>query len=258
MQNASMASSNDQNGSNNQRESGVPIQEAWVAREKFEGGTAAFGMLFSRWMDTNNWSHPIMTNLAKSCLGGMSWLHSSQISGFRHGKLESPGPRVFVAIERLNYHLHVYETEKKLIPGTSSSNFYSTPFVIRENGEPPSLGWWVEVFCGYRVPKDIDLKVAAFTPGEAERLSRNWGKLVRRLLVNAGYDLITDLEAALHRLYPARDEDRVADHLAVIRAQKVWTSDQLANELPAITSMSAALKGPETEEELVERLKAAA
>lgn len=214
-----------------------------------------FGMLFSRFMDSNKWSHPITTNLAKACLGGLSWLHSSQISGIRQAKLVSPGPRVFVAIERLNYYVHRYQTEKKLIPNTSSSNFYSEATAITEDGIPPPLGWWVEIFCGYRIPQDIDLQATFFTPGEALKLSKAWGKFVRRLLVNADYDLITDLELALSRLYPARDDDRVAKHLAVIRAVETWTPDQLANELPALTRMSAALQGPEKQQDLLAELK---
>ena len=57
-------------------------------------GRRTFSLLFSRWMDTNEWSH--------ACMGGVRWLHSSQISGLRHNGLENPGPRTFIALERLN------------------------------------------------------------------------------------------------------------------------------------------------------------
>lgn len=222
---------------------------------KFQQGVHRFRLLFVRWMDLNAWSHPVMTNLAKSALGGASWLHSSQISGFRHAKLLSPGPRAFIAIERLNYYLHRYKTEKKLIPNTASSNFYADPFVITENGEPPGVGWWVEVFCGVRIPADINFNEAAFTAEQAESLSHSWGRLIRKLLTLNGYDLIADLESAVRKRYPAGDEDRIEKHLCVIRMKDVWTPDELANELPALASMAMSLGGPMSEEALITELR---
>ena len=83
-----------------------------IARAKYDQGVRNFALLFTRWMDLNGWSHPVMVALAKSALDGTSWLHSSQISGLRHGKLVSPGPRTFKAIQVLNYYLWLYKTEE--------------------------------------------------------------------------------------------------------------------------------------------------
>lgn len=221
---------------------------------KFQNGNAAFALLFSRWMDTNGWSHPVMTNLVKLCLNGASWLHSSQISGFRHGRLRSPGPRAFIGMERLNFYLHRYKTQKLLLPGTASSNFYSDPYVITENGQPPDLGWWVEVFCGTRLPSDVDLKHKLFSASQAEAISRSFGRLIRRLLAQEGYDLFEDLEKAVRTTYPARDDDRVAKLLCIIRINGSWDPEELANELPALTAMTSSLGGPEDEDQLLQQL----
>lgn len=223
-------------------------------KAQYEQGIITFGLLFTRWMDQNGWSHPVMTGLSKACMGGLAWLHSSQLSGFRQGRLISPGPRSFIAIERLNYYLWLYQTEKKLIPGTTSSNHYSDPFVITENGQPPELGWWFDVFCGVRVPTDIDLKKSAFNESTAETFSKNWGRYTRRLLVTEGYDLIEDLETAVREHYPARDDARVAKTLDVLRNKAVWTPFELANELPALVHMSGALAGHDSEVALLKGL----
>lgn len=224
-------------------------------RSTFDQGNATFALLFTRWMDVNGWSHPVMVNLAKSCMGGVGWLHSSQISALRHKKITSPGPRTFIAIERLNYYVHRYATTKKLLPGTSSSNFYSEAFAITENGKPPELGWWVEVFCGARVPMDIDLRQAFFTEREAVEMSERWGALIRRLLRERDIDLITDLDAVLRQHYPARDAERLKVLHEVITARATWNSDQLANELPAIAALTAEIGGPTSEEALLQDLK---
>ena len=232
----------------------TPVQDS-PAREQFEQGVRTFGRLFTRWMDLNEWSHPKLASLAKSALGGVGWLHSSQISGLRHCKLESPGPRTFVAIERLNYYLHRYATTKTLIPGTKSSNTYANPFVITEDGEPPSLGWWIEVFCGYRVPKDIDVGAFDFSTVQASRYSEAWGSLIRKLMTASGVDLITELDVTIHHHYPARDAARLEKLRDVIHNRDVWDPGELANELPALAAFTGAMGGPSDEDSLIDELK---
>ena len=223
-------------------------------RDQFQSGVHNFSLLFTRWMDTNGWSHPVMVNLAAACLelpDNKGWLHSSQISGLRHGKLLSPGPRTFMAIERLNFFVHRYATTKKLLPGTSSSNFYTEPFVITEGGDPPPLGWWVEVFCGDRVPTDIDIATRFFTEAQAENISQSWGKLVRRLLMAQGLDIVDDLDRVIRSHYPVREAERVARLQAVIHGKARWSPDQLLIELPGISTLTAGIGGPQDEDKLL-------
>ena len=222
---------------------------------QFAQGVKTFSLLFTRWMDTNGWSHPTMVTLARACLEGTSWLHSSQISGLRHGKLLSPGPRTFIAIERLNYYIHRYATSKKLLPGTPGSNLYAKAFAITEGGKPPQLGWWVEVFCGQRQPIDIDLRETFFTEEQANRISAAWGAMIRKLMIQQDMDIITELDRVLREKYPAKDAERLRRTNAVIQNRDVWNAQQLANELPAISALSAELGGPSTEGDLLKALK---
>lgn len=227
----------------------VPITPATYA-----DGVKTFAKLFTRWMDTNEWSHPVMTSLARNALSGTSWLHSSQISGLRHAKLVSPGPRTFLAIAELNRCLHLYVTEKKLIPGTQGSNYYVHGYCILEDGEPPSAGWWFEVFCGERIPKDLDLNASYYSEDEATGMSKIWAKAFRRLVSAEGYDIYEDLDKVLRLHYPAKDVDRLELTTQVIRSQAVWTPEQLINEIPALVKLTAALGGPQTEEELLSEI----
>ena len=222
---------------------------------QFSRGVSTFSLLFTRWMDTNGWSHPTMVTLARHCLDGTSWLHSSQISGLRHARLLSPGPRTFIAIERLNFFVHRYATTKKLLPGTPGSNLYAKAFAITEGGDPPPLGWWMEVFCGKRTPRDIDLRETFFTDDQAARISSAWGGLIRRLMIQSDLDIIVELDRVLREKYPAKDAERLKLTKAVIQNSLVWTPQQLANELPAITSFSSALGGPASETDLIALLK---
>lgn len=223
---------------------------------QYQAGITTFAKLFRLWMDTNQWSHPVMTSLFRSALDGAGWLHSSQISGFRHGKTANPGPRAFIAIERLNFFLYRYKTTHRLIPNTPNSNHYSDPFVILEDGEPPSVGWWFEVFTGVRVPKDYILSGPMFSETEAERFTRAFARLIRRLMALKGYDPIDDLGRLLRDFYPTRDSARTAQLTAVIRGTDIpWTGEQLREEIPALSSFTAALGGPETEDDLLDLLQ---
>ena len=222
---------------------------------RYERGIKTFSLLFTRWMDLNNWSHPVLVGLARKALDDVSWLHSSQISGLRHGKLLSPGPRTFIAIQVLNKALWEYKHHSKLIRNTDSSNGYQDPFVIEENGEPPSLGWFMEVFTGERTPSDIDLDLAQFTEQQAEQISKQYGALIRKLMVMSDFDPITDLSKVIYHHYPARDSDRVRQIEDVLWNRAIWAPDQLTNELPALTELSRALSGPSTEDELLSKLR---
>ena len=230
---------------------GSPGETADQIRDTYQTGIKTFGALFTRLMDANGFSHPQMVSLTRSCLDGVSWLHSSQISGLRHCKLISPGPRTLIAIERLNFYLHRFQTQKKLLPNTSSSNAYSEAWAVTEDGEPPSLGWWMEVFCGQRVPKDIDLFESFFTSETARTTSTAWGTLVRKLFIQQELDLITQLDETLRNSYPAGDHHRMKKVRDVVMGQDTWSPDELQMELPAITALTASLGGPTTEDDLL-------
>ena len=217
----------------------------------YDKGRRTFSLLFIRWMDTNGWSHPVMTALTAHAMGGLRWLHSSQISGLRHKKLENPGPRTFVAIERLNYYVHRYSTEKRLIPGTDSSRLYSQAFAITENGEAPPAGWFYEVFCGLRAPQDIELHQAFFSDAQAEAISTNWGALIRKLIRAQDLDLITDLDRIMREAYPTKESERRSNTQGVIQNTYVWSPEELITELPAVLALTSALGGPRNEDELL-------
>lgn len=222
---------------------------------QFDRGVETFSRLFVRWMDSNGWSHPTIVALAKASLNGAGWLHSSQVSGLRHGRLKSPGPRTFVAIERLNFFLHRYKTEKLLIPNTSSSNGYQDPeLLLDENGNPPSVGWLVEVFCGTRQPPGLSSTEFFFTPDQAEQFSANFGKLARRLLAINSLDIVTDLDVAIHRHYGPGDAVRVEKLKQVLLARGAWSPTELDAEMPALTRFTQALGGPDDEKTLQREL----
>ena len=58
----------------------------------------------------------------------------------------------------------------------------------------------------------------------------------------------------LFQYYPARDKNRLTKIKNVLTSPEVWSSEELASELVALTSLSNALGGPSTEASLMEEL----
>ena len=222
----------------------------------FERGVRTFSLLFTRWMDSNKWTHPKMVALARAANGGLGWLHSSQISGLRHGTLTNPGPRTFAAIAALNSAIWSYEQTKALIKGTTSSLDYEEASAIAdEEGKPPSAGWWLNVFLGDQIPDGVDLKGDWYTEKQAEGVSKAWATLTRKLIAEAGNDLITDLDRILATSYPAGDHDRKAKVKEVLFNQSTWNPEELRAEMPAISNLVKELGGPEDDTKMKELLK---
>ena len=222
---------------------------------QYDAGIVTFCRLFTHWMDTNRWTHPIFIDLVTCCLDGSTWFHSSQISSLRQSKLRNPGPRGFMAIAELNKAIHRYKTTKALIPNTKSDSTYLQSYAITEDGEAPDVGWWFEVFCGYRVPKDIDLDTVFRTEADASEFSRNYAKLLRQLITDHGFNLIDHLDQVLRTYYPAGDRDRVAKLGDILLNRSVWTIEEANVELPALLAMTSELGGPTTQEELMAAIR---
>lgn len=224
--------------------------------QAYSTGNKNFAILFTRWMDRNEWSHPIVVALAKGVCGGASWFHSSQISGIRQGKSQSPGPRQFIAIQRLNKALYDYKNGGPLIPGTSSSNNYKDAVpIVTDEGECPDLGWFVSLFSGLvDLPEEYKGQAASFTTASAKTFSQKYARLIRKLFVQQDLDLIENLDMTLFQYYPARDKNRLTKIKNVLTSPEVWSSEELASELVALTSLSNALGGPSTESSLMEEL----
>lgn len=221
---------------------------------QYQSGIQNFAKLFRHWMDGNGWSHPVMTGLLRASLNGCGWLHSSQISGFRHGTTRNPGPRAFVAMERLNFFLHRYETEKLLIPNTSNSNHYSKPLVLLEDGAPPPLGWWFEIFCGARIPKEYDVSGSFFTDQEAAQLTRNLARYLRRQLTLANFDPVDDTSRVLQDYFQPTGVRRARLHEIILGKGDTFTGEEFQRELPHLIQLSASLNGPSTEDDFLDAL----
>lgn len=223
---------------------------AMDAKAAFSSGRQRFSTLFTGWMDRNGWSHPTIVQLATAALelpSRKGWLHSSQVSGLRHAKLENPGPRTFIGIAALNRSIHEFQTTGKTLPGIKRSLYdRAVPYLVE--GEPPSAAWWAGVFMGEIEPEGLENDRRWFDEERSAIFSLNFGKKIRLELASKGLDIVEDLDTAIRKYYPTQEKDRVENLRKVIMQQGTWDGDQLVNELPALSQMLT-LMGVSTETE---------
>ena len=206
--------------------------------ENFEQGAVTFARWFSRMMDRNGWSHPKLVQLALTATAGKSWVHSSQIASLRVGKLKSPGPRSFAALAYMFAEIDRYQkdTSDKRSPDLSQfDSIISSAIILRDNeGEPASIGFLFEVFCGWRMPPENAAR-RDYTDDQAAMVSRNAGKHIRRLMTADRLDLIDDMPRLLERFsIDKQDQEALKD---VIIGQAVWKNDELDHQISCLSNM---------------------
>jgi hypothetical protein len=217
--------------------------DANALEEAMDAGAIAFAKWFCRFMDGNGISHPQLVALCKLCTGGKAWLHSSQIANLRAARLKSPGPRSFVAIAYLMWAVWAYQNankitaeEAELIPrfGTLSVLVDRMEIMTDEQGKPAEVGYLVEVFAGLK-PVPIDLTVNIHTAHDAEQVSRNAGRLVRKLMAAHDIDPIEDA-AAIANLYPGSHLQR-SEFASLLKGESVWEPELVEENVARLSKL---------------------
>ena len=103
-----------------------------------------------------------------------------------------------------------------------------------EDGNPVQLGYLVEVFSGIR-PVPIDLTTNVFTELEAERVSKNAGRLVRKLMAAHDMDPIEDL-ASIANQYPGSSLQR-AEFAALLKGEALWEPEFLEENVSRLSKL---------------------
>ena len=217
--------------------------DATALEETMDAGAIAFAKWFARFMDGNGLSHPQLVALCKLCTGGKALLHSSQIANLRAARLKSPGPRSFVALEYLMWAVWAYQNADKvsaeqaeLVPrfGTLSVLVERMQIMADEEAKPVTVGYLVEVFAGLR-PVPIDLTTTVHTELDAERVSRNAGRLVRKLMAAHDMDPVEDA-ALIANLYPGSSMQR-GEFALLLKGEAVWEPESVEENTARLSKL---------------------
>ena len=224
--------------------------------ELFGDGQTNFAVWFARMMDANGWSHPMLVKLATTCSNGKPWVHASQINSLRYGRLKSPGPRSFAVLAYLFAVIDRYQkgqSDEFMPDMTPHKKYVEKALILRDDdGNPASIGYMFEVFCGWRIPPANAIK-RNFTDEQAASVSKAAGKMVRRFMAANQMDLIDDM-ARLKRNF-SNDKDAQDVFALVVIGQAEWTNEDLDHNVTCMCHMLQKVFKQETNsEELMNNL----
>jgi hypothetical protein len=149
----------------------------------------------SKWsIFASQWTQPQLMKLADLALGEPC-LHSSQIHGFRTGKLKEPGPKVLMVIGYVNLVIAAANKDEEAmatcpytLPATASRLFFGKNWMKTPEGKALGPLEVFQAFCGILdLQCDGDLQVEE---SEMEAVSKAVGKFVRKKLINANIDFM--------------------------------------------------------------------
>ena len=206
--------------------------------ELFNDGQTNFAVWFARMMDANGWSHPALVKLATACADGRAWVHGSQAHSLRYGRLKSPGPRSFAVLVYLFFVIDAFQkgTMDEHMPDMSThKKLIQNAVILRDDeGNPASIGYMFEVFCGWRVPASNTI-VRNFTEEQAAQISKAAGKRVRRLMAANQMDLIDDI-ARLKKNF-SNDKEGQELFAQVVIGQAEWKNEELEHNVTCLCHM---------------------
>jgi len=142
----------------------------------------------------SQWTQPQLMKLAQLALGE-NCLHSSQIHGFRTGKLKEPGPKVLMVVGYLNLAIAAGngdEEAKATSPYTLPMNevrlYFGKSWMRTPEGKALGPVEVFQAFCGVldlQCDGDIGLDGTKMEP-----VSKSLGKFVRQKLMEQGIDFM--------------------------------------------------------------------
>ena len=207
--------------------------------DRLDQGAIVYGRWLGRTIDANKWSQPKIISLCKRVISqAKSYVHSSQLSQLRIGGLKSPGPRSIAVIVYLMYAIHEYQQgiEREDSPDwTGLEDLIQDATIMRDDdGNPASIGYHFEVFCGWRMPPG-PVAHHNFSDSDAEVLSKAAGKYVRNLMAADRMDLIDDMDRLKKAFSPDKAmQTKFAD---VVMGQDYWGADEIMDNMQNMTSV---------------------
>ncbi|HAQ43700.1 MAG TPA: hypothetical protein DCQ67_06970 [Acidimicrobiaceae bacterium] len=206
---------------------------------RLDKGAVVYGRWLGRTIDANRWSQPKIISLCKRVISqDKSYVHSSQLSQLRIGGLKSPGPRSIAVIV---YLMHAIEDFQKGVEREDSPDWTGLEDLIQDatimrddDGNPASIGYHFEVFCGWRMPPG-PVAHHKFSNSDAEVLSKSAGKYVRHLMAADRMDLIDDMDS-LKKAFSS-DKAMQAKFADVMMGQDYWSADEIMDNMQNMTSV---------------------
>lgn len=200
----------------------------------------------------NQWSHPILEELAVWALNEEGALHPSQVSHIRNGRMRMLGVKTIDAFGAINMALYAYKNDKELLKqlGTAQTTARieellkdASPILDPSDQTPLDAGGWMNLYLGY-----IHVEGVIGTTATAESAAKSIGLYIEKSVKESGKDF---MEAKAIFADAMSNPDKARKMIAVAASIDSYSADELTADIKAICEALNALDGKSRDAEMV-------
>lgn len=200
----------------------------------------------------NQWSHPILEELAIWALNEEGALHPSQVSHIRNGRMRMLGVKTIDSFGAINMALWAYHNDKNLLKqlgtATTTSRIESLlqdakPVLDPSDQTPLDAGGWMNLYLGY-----IKVDGVVGNQASAESAAKSIGMYIEKSVKDSGKDF---MEAKAIFSDAMSNPDKARKMIAVAASIDSYSAEELTADIKAICEALNALDGKQRDAEMV-------
>jgi len=193
----------------------------------------------------NQWSHPILGELAEWALDEAGALHNSQVSHIRNGRMRMLGVKTVDALGAINTATWAYHNDRDLLKQMGTAQLTArieellkdAKAIIDPNTDCPiDAGGWINLYLGY---VQIPGVVGGAGSSDFETASIQMGSFIEKVIKESGKDFME----AKAIFASASDETKARKMIAAAASIDAYTTDELTSEIAVICKCLEALDG---------------
>lgn len=200
-------------------------------------------------LSQNQWSHPILEELAEFALNEVGALHTSQISHIRNGRMRMLGVKTVDALGAINVATWAYHNDRELLKQMGTAQLTArieellkdAKAIIDPNTDSPvDAGGWINLYLGY-----IQIPGVVGGAGSADFQSASVaiGGFIEKVIKESGKDFMQ----AKAIFASASDETKARKMIAAAASIDSYSTDELTADIATICKALKALDGKDRE-----------
>ena len=200
----------------------------------------------------NQWSHPILEELAAWALNEDGALHTSQVSHIRNGRMRMLGVKTVDALGAINVATWAYHNDKKLLKemGTAQTTARieellkdAKPILDPTAKMPIDAGGWINLYLGYiQIPG-----VVGGAGSDNSAAAGAIGSFIEKVIKDSGKDFME----AKALFASATDDAKARKMIAAAASIDSYSADELTADINGICKALKALDGKERDPQAV-------
>lgn len=200
----------------------------------------------------NQWSHPILEELAAWALNEDGALHASQVSHIRNGRMRMLGVKTIDAFGAINVATWAYHHDRVLLKQLGTATLTARIEELLMDAKaildpatelPLDAGGWMNLYLGYTTIESV-----AGSAATAEAAARSIGQYIEKAVKESGKDF---MEAKVLFGNAMSDNEKARKMIAVAASIETYSPEDLTTDMEAICQALQALDGRVRDPEMI-------